>query len=179
MKLHGMKYARGARQKSCRVGRGHGSGDGETVGKGHKGQRVRSNGGARLGFEGGQIPFARRLPKRGFTNSNRKGYTIVDVAFLNGFEDGTKMTPEPLIECGLVKKELDGIKILDRGELEERLSAKADEFSKSAAATIEQVDGKTGVIWSCLGPLQTRSGIRIFVTEHSLLLPCRSSFASV
>ncbi|HBQ73768.1 MAG TPA: 50S ribosomal protein L15, partial [Erysipelotrichaceae bacterium] len=95
---------------------------------------------------GGQTPLARRLPKRGFTNFNRKEYAIVNVASLNGFEDGTEVTPELLIECGLVKKELDGIKILGEGELEKRLSVKANKFSKSAIATIEQAGGKAEVI---------------------------------
>ena len=146
MKLHEMKYTEGARQKSYRVGRGHGSGNGKTAGKGHKGQKARSGGGVRLGFEGGQTPLARRLPKRGFTNFNRKEYAIVNVASLNGFEDGTEVTPELLIECGLVKKELDGIKILGEGELGKRLSVKANKFSKSAIATIEQAGGKAEVI---------------------------------
>ena len=140
------KFTEGARQKSYRVGRGHGSGNGKTAGKGHKGQKARSGGGVRLGFEGGQTPLARRLPKRGFTNFNRKEYAIVNVASLNGFEDGTEVTPELLIECGLVKKELDGIKILGEGELEKRLSVKANKFSKSAIATIEQAGGKAEVI---------------------------------
>ena len=106
MKLHEMKYTEGARQKRYRVGRGHGSGNGKTAGRGQKGQNSRSGGGVRLGFEGGQTPLARRLPKRGFTNFNRKEYAIVNVASLNKFEDGTEVTPELLIECGLVKKVL-------------------------------------------------------------------------
>ena len=146
MKLHEMKYTEGARQKRYRVGRGHGSGNGKTAGRGQKGQNSRSGGGVRLGFEGGQTPLARRLPKRGFTNFNRKEYAIVNVASLNGFEDGTEVTPELLIECGLVKKELDGIKILGEGELEKKLSVKANKFSKSAIATIEQAGGKAEVI---------------------------------
>ncbi len=98
MKLHEMKYTEGARKASYRVGRGHGSGNGKTAGKGHKGQNARSGGGVRLGFEGGQTPLARRLPKRGFTNFTRKEYAIVNVASLNRFEDGTEVTPELLIE---------------------------------------------------------------------------------
>ena len=98
MKLHEMKYTEGARQKRYRVGRGHGSGNGKTAGRGQKGQNSRSGGGVRLGFEGGQTPLARRLPKRGFTNFNRKEYAIVNVASLNKFEDGTEVTPELLIE---------------------------------------------------------------------------------
>ncbi|MEF2783408.1 50S ribosomal protein L15 [Erysipelotrichaceae bacterium HCN-30851] len=146
MKLHEMKYTEGARQKRYRVGRGHGSGNGKTAGRGQKGQNSRSGGGVRLGFEGGQTPLARRLPKRGFTNFNRKEYAIVNVASLNKFEDGTEVTPELLIECGLVKKELDGIKILGEGELEKKLTVKANKFSKSAIATIEQAGGKAEVI---------------------------------
>lgn len=146
MKLHEMKYTEGARKKSYRVGRGHGSGNGKTAGKGHKGQNARSGGGVRLGFEGGQTPLARRLPKRGFTNFTRKEYAIVNVSALNGFEDGTEVTPTLLIECGLVKKELDGIKILGEGELEKKLTVKANKFSKSAVSTIEQAGGKAEVI---------------------------------
>lgn len=146
MKLHEMKYTEGARQKRYRVGRGHGSGNGKTAGRGQKGQNSRSGGGVRLGFEGGQTPLARRLPKRGFTNFNRKEYAIVNVASLNKFEDGTEVTPELLIECGLVKKELDGIKILGEGELEKKLTVKANKFSKSAIATIEQAGGKAEAI---------------------------------
>ena len=146
MKLHELTYTEGSRKDRKRIGRGHGSGQGKTAGKGHKGQNARSGGGVRIGFEGGQTPLFRRLPKRGFTNFNRKEYAIVNVASLNGFEDGTEVTPELLIECGLVKKELDGIKILGEGELEKRLSVKANKFSKSAIATIEQAGGKAEVI---------------------------------
>lgn len=146
MKLNEMSYTDGARQAKKRIGRGHGSGNGKTAGKGNKGQNARSGGGVRLGFEGGQTPLARRLPKRGFTNFNRKEYAIVNVASLNKFEDGTEVTPELLIECGLVKKELDGIKILGEGELEKKLTVKANKFSKSAIATIEQAGGKAEVI---------------------------------
>ncbi|MDE6195858.1 MAG: 50S ribosomal protein L15, partial [Erysipelotrichaceae bacterium] len=101
MKLHEMKYTEGARRERKRIGRGHGSGHGKTAGKGHKGQNARSGGGVRLGFEGGQTPLARRLPKRGFTNVNRKEYAIVNVTSLNRFEDGTEVTPELLIESGI------------------------------------------------------------------------------
>ena len=117
MKLHEMQYTEGARSNAKRVGRGHGSGNGKTAGKGHKGQKARSGGGVRLGFEGGQTPLARRLPKRGFTNFNRKEYAIVNVESLNRFDAGTEVTPELLVESGLVRKELDGIKILGQGEL--------------------------------------------------------------
>ena len=146
MKLHEMQYTEGARSNAKRVGRGHGSGNGKTAGKGQKGQKVRSGGGVRLGFEGGQTPLARRLPKRGFTNFNRKEYAIVNVESLNRFDAGTEVTPELLVESGLVRKELDGIKILGQGELEKSLTVKANKFSKSAVAVIEQAGGKAEVI---------------------------------
>ena len=145
MKLHEMKYTEGARSSRNRVGRGQGSGNGKTSGKGQKGQKARSGGGVRLGFEGGQTPLARRLPKRGFTNFTRKEYAIVNVASLNRFEDG-EVTPEMLIESGLVRKELDGIKILGQGELTKKLVVKANKFSKSAVTVIEQAGGKAEVI---------------------------------
>ena len=145
MKLHEMQYTEGARSSRNRVGRGQGSGNGKTSGKGQKGQKSRSGGGVRLGFEGGQTPLARRLPKRGFTNFTRKEYAIVNVASLNRFEDG-EVTPEMLIESGLVRKELDGIKILGQGELTKKLVVKANKFSKSAVTVIEQAGGKAEVI---------------------------------
>lgn len=141
-----MKYTEGARKNRKRLGRGHGSGTGKTAGKGHKGQNARSGGGVRLGFEGGQTPLARRLPKRGFTNFNRKEYAIVNVASLNKFDDGVEVTPELLIETGLVRKELYGIKVLGDGELEKKLTVKANKFSKSAVAVIEKAGGKAEVI---------------------------------
>ncbi len=146
MKLHEMSYTEGARHVRKRIGRGHGSGNGKTAGKGHKGQNARSGGGVRLGFEGGQTPLARRLPKRGFTNFNRKEYAIVNVESLNIFENDTVVTPELLIESGLVKKELDGIKILGQGELEKKLTVQANKFSGSAKTLIEQAGGKVEVI---------------------------------
>ena len=142
MKLHEMKYTEGSRKSRNRVGRGQGSGNGKTAGRGQKGQGSRSGGGVRLGFEGGQTPLARRLPKRGFTNFTRKEYAIVNVESLNRFENGTEVTPELLIETKLVSKELDGIKILGQGELEKTLTVKAHKFSKSAVAVIEQAGGK-------------------------------------
>lgn len=146
MKLHEMKYTEGARKSRKRIGRGHASGTGKTAGKGHKGQNARSGGGVRLGFEGGQTPIARRLPKRGFTNFTRKEFAIVNVESLNKFDNGVEITPELLIETGLVKKELDGIKILGQGELEKKLVVKANKFSKSAVAVIEKAGGKVEVI---------------------------------
>lgn len=141
-----MKYTEGARKSRKRLGRGHASGTGKTAGKGHKGQNARSGGGVRLGFEGGQTPIARRLPKRGFTNFTRKEFAIVNVESLNKFDNGVEVTPELLIETGLVKKELDGIKILGQGELEKKLVVKANKFSKSAVAVIEKAGGKVEVI---------------------------------
>lgn len=146
MKLHEMKYTEGSRKSRNRVGRGQGSGNGKTAGRGQKGQGSRSGVGVRLGFEGGQTPLARRLPKRGFTNFTRKEYAIVNVESLNRFENGTEVTPELLIETKLVRKELDGIKILGQGELEKTLTVKAHKFSKSAVAVIEQAGGKAEVI---------------------------------
>lgn len=146
MKLHEMSYTEGARRERKRIGRGHGSGNGKTAGKGNKGQNARSGGGVRLGFEGGQTPLARRLPKRGFTNFNRKEYAIVNVESLNVFENDTVVTPELLKETGLVKKELDGIKILGQGELTKKLTVKANKFSASAVTVIEQAGGKAEVL---------------------------------
>jgi large subunit ribosomal protein L15 len=146
MKLHELKYTEGARRSTKRLGRGNGSGLGKTSGKGHKGQNARSGGGVRLGFEGGQTPLARRLPKRGFTNFTRKEYAIVNVELLNKFENGVVVTPELLVEMGMVKKVLNGIKILGEGELEKALTVKANKFSKSAVEVIEKAGGKVEVI---------------------------------
>ena len=146
MKLNEMTYTEGARRESKRIGRGHGSGNGKTAGKGHKGQNARSGGGVRLGFEGGQTPLSRRLPKRGFTNFNRKEFAIVNVESLNVFEEGTVVTPELLKETGLVKKELDGVKVLGNGELTKKLTVQANKFSASAITVIEQAGGKAEVI---------------------------------
>ncbi|WP_071441988.1 50S ribosomal protein L15 [Traorella massiliensis] len=146
MKLNEMSYTDGARQAKKRIGRGHGSGNGKTAGKGNKGQNARSGGGVRLGFEGGQTPLARRLPKRGFTNFNRKEYAIVNVENLNVFEDGTVVTVEMLKEAGLIKKELDGVKILGQGELTKKLTVQANKFSAAATAVIEQAGGKAEVL---------------------------------
>ncbi|GGI18125.1 50S ribosomal protein L15 [Bacillus sp. JJ664] len=146
MKLHELKPTEGSRKVSKRIGRGIGSGTGKTAGKGHKGQNARSGGGVRLGFEGGQTPLFRRLPKRGFTNINRKEYAIVNVETLNRFENGTEVTPELLIETGIVRKELAGIKILGKGKLEVKLTVKAHKFSSTAVEAIEAAGGKTEVI---------------------------------
>ncbi len=146
MKLHELKPAEGSRQERKRKGRGIGSGNGKTAGKGHKGQNARSGGGVRLGFEGGQTPLFRRLPKRGFTNINRKEYTVVNLSTLNVFEDGTEVTPALLIEAGVVKKERAGIKILANGKLEKKLTVKAHKFSSAAKEAIEAAGGQTEVI---------------------------------
>ena len=146
MKLHELKAVEGARKDGFRLGRGQGSGNGKTAGKGHKGQKARSGGMNKLGFEGGQTPLARRLPKRGFTNINRKEYAVINVAQLNNFADGAEVTPAVLKEMGLVKNAKDGIKVLGEGELEKKLTVKANKFSKSAAARIEKAGGTVEVI---------------------------------
>ncbi|WP_323611363.1 50S ribosomal protein L15 [Erysipelothrix enhydrae] len=146
MKLHELKYNEGARQDRKRLGRGQGSGTGKTSGKGHKGQNARSGGGVALGFEGGQTPLFKRIPKRGFKNVNRVDYAVVNLSSLNVFEDGTEVTIEALLEKGIIKKTLDGVKILGQGELEKELVVKANAFSKSAVESIEKLGGKAEVI---------------------------------
>ena len=145
MKLNELQNLNATARK--RVGRGPGSGTGKTSGKGHKGQNARSGGGVRPGFEGGQLPLFRRLSKRGFNNYKfRTVYATVNVGDLERFEEGTTVTKELLIEVGLVKKELDGIKVLGNGELTKKLTVKADKFSSTAKAKIENVGGTTEVI---------------------------------
>ncbi|MGO0058765.1 50S ribosomal protein L15 [Brevibacillus fluminis] len=146
MKLHELKPAEGSRKERKRIGRGIASGTGKTAGKGHKGQNARSGGGVRLGFEGGQNPLYRRLPKRGFTNISRKEYAIVSLDALNRFEDGTVVTPELLKETGVISALRDGVKVLATGELTAKLTVKAHKFSASAAEKIAQVGGTTEVI---------------------------------
>src|SRR5690242_6226144 len=146
MKLHELKPAEGSRKVRNRVGRGIGSGNGKTAGKGHKGQNARSGGGVRLGFEGGQTPLFRRLPKRGFTNINRKEFAIVNLTTLNRFEDGTEVTPELLLETGVISKLNDGVKILANGAVEKKLTVKAHKFSSSAKEAIEAAGGTVEVI---------------------------------
>lgn len=145
MNLHEMKYNEGARKERKRIGRGHGSGNGKTAGKGHKGQNARSGGGVALGFEGGQTPLYKRIPKRGFTNFTRKEYAIVNVEDLNVFENGVTVTPELLVETGLCKKLLSGIKVLGNGTLEKQLTVKCHKVSKTAQAAIEKAGGKVEV----------------------------------
>ncbi|MCZ8537679.1 MULTISPECIES: 50S ribosomal protein L15 [Paenisporosarcina] len=146
MKLHELKPAEGSRSTRKRKGRGIGSGNGKTAGKGHKGQNARSGGGVRPGFEGGQNPLFRRLPKRGFTNINRKEYAIVNLDTLNRFEEGTEVTPALLIETGYVSSEKAGIKILGNGSLDKKLTVKAHKFSASAKEAIETAGGQTEVV---------------------------------
>ncbi|HJF31655.1 MULTISPECIES: 50S ribosomal protein L15 [unclassified Sporosarcina] len=146
MKLHTMKPAEGSRTKRKRIGRGIGSGFGKTSGRGHGGQNSRSGGGVRLGFEGGQIPLFQRLPKRGFTNINRKDYAIVNLDTLNRFDEGTEVTPELLIESGIVSNAKSGIKILGNGILEKKITVKAHKFSASAKEAIEKAGGQTEVV---------------------------------
>ncbi|UCZ53387.1 50S ribosomal protein L15 [Bacillus shivajii] len=146
MKLHELKPAEGSRKVRNRVGRGIASGNGKTAGKGHKGQNARSGGGVRPGFEGGQMPIFRRLPKRGFTNPTRKEFAIVNLETLNRFEEGTEVTPALLIESGVVSNEKDGIKILGNGNLERKLTVKAHKFSASAKEAIEAAGGTTEVV---------------------------------
>lgn len=146
MKLHELKPVEGARNKRNRVGRGMSSGNGKTSGRGHNGQKSRSGGKVGLTFEGGQLPLFRSIPKRGFTNINRKDYAVVNVTALNRFDNGTEVTPELLIESGIVKNKKSGIKILGNGNLEKKLTIKAHKFSSSAVEAIEQQGGTHEVI---------------------------------
>ncbi|OQC10307.1 MAG: 50S ribosomal protein L15 [Tenericutes bacterium ADurb.Bin087] len=146
MKLHELTYTEGAKKARKRLGRGPGSGTGKTSGKGEKGQKSRSGGGTRLGFEGGQMPLYRRIPKRGFTNLNTKKFAVVNLDELNVFADGTVVTPTLLVEKGIVKKELAGVKVLARGELTKKLTVKAHRFSKQASDAIAKLGGTAEVI---------------------------------
>ncbi|NLC77758.1 MAG: 50S ribosomal protein L15 [Clostridia bacterium] len=146
MKLHELKPAEGSRKKARRVGRGMSSGSGKTSGRGHKGQKARSGGGVRIGFEGGQMPLYRRLPKRGFTNVFKKEIVAVNVDALNRFEGGTEVTPALLVESGVIKGVKDGIKILGNGNLEKALTVKAHSFSRQAREKIEAAGGRAEVI---------------------------------
>lgn len=141
MELHEMKYNEGARKDVKRLGRGQGSGQGKTAGKGHKGQNARSGGGVAIGFEGGQTPFFKRMPKRGFTNFTRKEYAVVNIASLEKFDNGVTVTPELLKEAGIVKKEYDGVKVLGNGTLTKKLTVKVNKVSASAKAAIEKAGG--------------------------------------
>ena len=145
MKLHELQPAIGSTTAPKRLGRGVGSQLGKTSGKGHKGAKARSGGGKRPGFEGGQMPLTRRIPKRGFTNIYRKEYAAVNVAALNVFEDGTVITNEALIEAGLIKKPMDGVKVLGGGELTKKLTVNVDKVTESAKQKIEAIGGKVEV----------------------------------
>lgn len=147
MKLHTLAPSEGAVKNRKRLGRGISSGTGKTSGKGHKGQNARSGGGVRPGFEGGQLPLYRRLPKRGFSNARFKTeYAVINLADLNIFEDGTTVSPELLKEIGMVKNQLKGIKVLGFGQLGKKLTVRAHKFSLTAKEGIEAAGGKTEVI---------------------------------
>ena len=146
MKLHELSPAPGSTREVKRIGRGHGSGQGKTAGKGHKGQKARSGGSIRPGFEGGQMPLQRRVPKRGFNNIFATRYASVNVAALNKFEDGAVVDADALKAAGLIKKEYDGVKILGNGNVEKKLTVKVTAFSEAAKAKIEAASGKAEVI---------------------------------
>ncbi len=146
MKLHELSPAPGSVKDAKRKGRGHGTGNGKTAGRGHKGQKARSGGGVRPGFEGGQMPLARRLPKRGFTNIFAKEYVEINIAQLERFENGTVVTPELLKETGVISKICDGVVVLGRGEVTKSLTVQAARFTKSAEEKIAAAGGKAEVI---------------------------------
>ncbi len=147
MKLHELSPAPGSVKERKRIGRGAASGQGKTAGKGHKGQKARSGSGAHIGFEGGQMPLQRRIPKRGFNNIFAKEIATVNVAAIDKkFDDGATVTIEALVETGLVKKALDGVKVLGQGEITKKLTVQANAFSASAKAKIEAAGGKAEVI---------------------------------
>ena len=143
MKLNELSPAQGSAKAAWRKGRGPGSGNGKTAGKGHKGQNARSGGGVRPGFEGGQLPLYRKLPKRGFNNKFAVNYAIVNVAALNKFEDGAVVDMDALMAAKIVRKPLDGLKVLGNGELTKKLTVKATVFSATAKEKIEAAGGKT------------------------------------
>lgn len=145
MELKDLKPAEGSRHSRKRVGRGNGSGYGKTAGRGLNGQKSRAGGGKRPGFEGGQMPLTRRIPKRGFTNIFAKEYAIVNVSALNAFEDGETVTAQALIEKGLIKKAMDGVKVLGGGELQKKLTVSVDKVTNSAKEKIEAIGGKVEV----------------------------------
>ena len=145
MKLHELSPAAGSAKAAWRKGRGPGSGNGKTAGKGHKGQNARSGGGVRPGFEGGQLPLYRKLPKRGFNNKFAKEYATINVSDLNKFENGATVTLESLLNCGIVRKEYDGLKVLGNGELTKNLTVEAKVFTATAKEKIEAAGGKAEV----------------------------------
>ena len=146
MKLHELSPAAGSVKESYRKGRGPGSGNGKTAGKGHKGQNARSGGGVRPGFEGGQLPLYRKLPKRGFKNRFAVNYAIVNVSALDVFENGETVNLEKLMAAGIIRKPLDGLKVLGNGEITKNLTVEASVFSASAKEKIEAAGGKTEVV---------------------------------
>lgn len=146
MKLHQLKQSEGSTKERTRVGRGHGSGHGKTAGKGHKGQKARSGYSSRWGFEGGQMPLQRRLPKRGFNNIFAKEIVSVNIGTLNNFDDGATVDIAALEAKGIIKNSYDGVKILSNGKLEKKLTVKATAFSEAAKAKIEAAGGKAEVI---------------------------------
>lgn len=146
MKLHELKSAEGSRKRRKRVGRGPSSGTGKTSGRGQKGQKARNTPGPYSWFEGGQTPLFQRLPKRGFTNKNRKEYTIINLDNLNQFDEGTEITPELLLETGVVRKVKAGVKVLGNGSVDRKLTVKAHKFSQAAQEAIEAAGGSVEVI---------------------------------
>ncbi len=146
MKLFELKPGEGSTKDTKRKGRGHGSGNGKTAGRGHKGQKARSGGGVRIGFEGGQMPIYRRLPKRGFTNIFAKQYCEINVSDLNKFENGAVVDAAALKEAGIIKKTLDGIKVLGNGDINVKVTVKAAKFTQAAIAKIEAAGGKAEVM---------------------------------
>jgi len=146
MKLHELSPAPGSVREVKRIGRGHGSGQGKTAGKGHKGQKARAGRGMRPGFEGGQMPLQRRIPKRGFNNIFATNYAIINIAALNKFEDGAVVDTQALKDMGLIKDSKDGVKVLGNGELTKKLTVKVAAYSESAKAKIEAAGGKAEVI---------------------------------
>ncbi|WP_125607570.1 50S ribosomal protein L15 [Lapidilactobacillus bayanensis] len=146
MELHELKASEGSRRNRKRVGRGTSSGQGKTAGKGTKGQLARQGGKTRLGFEGGQMPLFRRMPKRGFKNINRKEYAIVNLNDLNRFDDGADVTTDALINAGIIKKQLDGVKLLANGELTTKVNVKVAKYSAAAKEAVEAAGGSVEVI---------------------------------
>ncbi len=146
MKLHELSPAPGSVRDVKRIGRGHGSGQGKTAGKGHKGQKARAGRGMQIGFEGGQMPLQRRIPKRGFNNIFATPYTTINLTVLNRFEDGAVVDAEALLNAGIIKKAPNGVKVLGNGKVEKKLTVKVAAFSESAKAKIEAAGGKAEVI---------------------------------
>lgn len=146
MKLHELSPAPGSVREAKRIGRGHGSGQGKTAGKGHKGQKARAGRGLQIGFEGGQMPLQRRIPKRGFNNIFATPYTIINLAALNRFEEGAVVDAEALLNAGIINKAPNGVKVLGNGKIEKALTVKVAAFSESAKAKIEAAGGKAEVI---------------------------------